>query len=156
MTNFRSTFLAASVGLLTVACGGSIGTVTVDTTNMKISVDSTFTASVPNGSPTGFDLDIKDVGTADIPNLNILFNDGDRFLDKYTVGSAGSCKVDTSLPGLSCGKLAHGADLKFTVTATPKSAGSFVFKFQVAENKQILKQADNNIYVYSWTQTVTS
>jgi hypothetical protein len=139
-----------------VACGGTIGTVTVDTTNMKISVNSTFTTTVPVGSPTSFDMDIKDVGTDDIPNLSIIFDDGDRFMDKYTVQSAGSCKVDKSLPGLACGKLAHGADLVFTITAQPNVAGSYVFKFHVANAKQPLNQSDNNQYVYSWAQTVTA
>jgi hypothetical protein len=122
---------------------------------MMISVDSTFTQSVPVGSPTGFDIDIKDVGAADIPNLNILFDTPDLFLDKYTVQNAAPCKVDKSLPGIACGKLAVGADLKFTLTAQPKSAGSFVFKFHVADNKQLLNQSDGSLYVYSWTQTVT-
>jgi hypothetical protein len=139
-----------------VACGGSVGTVTVDTSKMKISIASTFTGSVPVGSPTDFNMDITDVGTVDIPNLSILFDTPDRFLDKYTVKSAGPCKVDTGLPGLACGKLAHGAELKFTITAQPKGAGSFVFKFHVANNKAPLNEADNNLYVYSWTQTVTA
>lgn len=157
MSISRSTFFAVAVGLLMVACGGSIGTVkTVDTTNMKISVDSTFIKSVQVGTDTDFDVTIKDVGTDDIPNLSVLFDGGDRFMDKYAVKSAGSCKVDKGLPGLACGKLAHGSELKITITAQPSAAGDFVFKFHVANNKQILNQADDNEYVYSWTQTVTS
>jgi len=152
----RSAFVAVAVGGLMVACGGTIGTVTVDTTNMLISVTSTFTPSVPVGTPTTFNMDIKAVGTVDIPNLSILFDDGDHFMDKYTVQSAGACKVDKSLPGLACGKLAHGADLVFIITAKPTTAGSYVFKFHVANAKQPLNEADNNEYEYSWTQTVTA
>lgn len=142
-----------------VGCGGSVGTAApspVDTSKMMVSLDSTFTRSVPVGSPTDFDIDVKDVGTVDIPNLTVIFDDGDRFMDLYTVKSAGTCKVDKALPGLACGKVATGADFKVTVTAQPSKAGSFVFKFHLANNKQRLHQSDDNEYVYSWTQTVTS
>jgi len=155
----RSILIAAAVGLFTVACGGSVGTVApspVDTSKMMVSIDSTFTRSVPVGSPTDFEIDVKDVGTVDIPSLTIIFDDGDRFMDNYTVKSAGTCKVDKALPGLACGKVATGADLKVTVTAQPSKAGSFVFKFHLANNKQRLHQSDDNEYVYSWTQTVTA
>jgi hypothetical protein len=145
------------MGLLMVACGGSSGTTAVvDTSKMMVSFESTFIKSVQVGNPTDFNLDVKDVGTVDIPNLDLLFDDGDRFLDKYTVTSAGSCKVDKGLPGLACGKLAHGAELKFVVTAQPKSAGDFVLKFHIANNKTRLHEADDNEYEYSWSQTVTS
>jgi len=96
------------------------------------------------------------VGAVDIPNLTVIFDDGDRFMDNYTVQSAGACKVDKGLPGLTCGKVATGADLKVTITAQPSKAGSFVFKFHLANNKQRLHQSDDNEYVYSWTQTVTA
>jgi hypothetical protein len=172
----RSTYLAVAVGLLMVGCGGSAGTATatspspgsspvpsptptpspVDTKDMKISVDSTFVRSVPVGSSTDFDLDIQDVGTADIPNLDLLFDAGDRFMDKYTIESAGSCAVDTSLPGLACGKVTQGSHLTFTIKATPQAAGSYVFKFHVDQYKTPLFQTDGTQYVYYWTQTVTS
>jgi len=60
---------------------------------MKIQIDSTFIKSVPVGQSTGFDLDIQDVGTVDIPDLYLIFDAGDRFMDKYTIQSAGSCAV---------------------------------------------------------------
>lgn len=154
--------MAAALGLLAVACGGSVGTVStpspspVDTSKMMVSLDSTFTRSVPVGAPTNFDIDVKDVGSVDIPNLTVIFDDGDRFMDNYTVSAAGPCKVDKGLPGLSCGKVATGADFKVTITAQPSKAGSFVFKFHLANDKQRLHQSDDNEYVYSWTQTVTS
>jgi hypothetical protein len=153
----RSILLAVAAGLLAVACGGSVGTpAAVDTTNMKIAVDSTYIKTVQVGSHSKFDINVKDVGKDDIPNLSILFDSGDRFMDKYTVESAGSCKVDKGLPGLACGKLVHGGELKLTMTAQPKTAGDFVFKFHVGNNKTPLNQDDDNEYVYSWTQTVTS
>jgi hypothetical protein len=142
-----------------VACGGSVGTATpspVDTSKMMVSTESQFTGSVPVGSPTDFNIDVKDVGTVDIPNLTIIFDDGDRFMDNYAIKSAGTCKVDKGLPGLACGKVAAGADFKFTLTAQPSKAGSFVFKFHLANDKKRLHQSDDNEYVYSWTQTVTS
>jgi hypothetical protein len=159
MSTSRSCLAAVAAGFLLVACGGSVGTVapaTVDTSKMMVSLDSTFTRSVPVGSPTSFDIDVKDVGAVDIPNLTVIFDDGDRFMDNYTVQSAGACKVDKGLPGLTCGKVATGADLKVTITAQPSKAGSFVFKFHLANNKQRLHQSDDNEYVYSWTQTVTA
>ena len=123
---------------------------------MKISIDSTFIKTVKVGSSTDFDVDIQDVGSDDIPYLTLLFDSGDRFLDTYTIASAGPCNLDTGIAGLACGKLAVGAHLKFTITATPKKAGSYVFKFHVTDYKQILDEVDGNQYVYSWTQTVTS
>lgn len=159
MNTTKSILMSAAVGLLLVGCGGSVGTAApspVDTSKMMVSLDSTFTRSVPVSSPTDFDIDVKDVGTVDIPNLTVIFDDGDRFMDLYTVKSAGTCKVDKALPGLACGKVATGADFKVTVTAQPSKAGSFVFKFHLANNKQRLHQSDDNEYVYSWTQTVTS
>jgi hypothetical protein len=153
----KPTFLALALGLLAVSCGGSVGTpVAVDTTNMKISVDSTYITSVQVGSHTKFDITIKDVGTADIPNLSILFDSGDRFMDKYTIEATSSCQVDKGLPGLKCGKLAHNTEVKVTITAQPKTTGSYVFKFHVGNNKTPLNQDDDNQYVYSWTQSVTA
>jgi len=159
MNTTRSILVAAAAGLLMVACGGSVGTVAsspVDTSHMMVSIQSTFTRNVPVGSPTNFDIDVKDVGTVDIPNLTIIFDDGDRFMNNYTIQSAGTCKVDKALPGLACGKVASGADFKVTITAQPSKAGSFVFKFHLADDKQRLHQSDDNEYVYSWTQTVTT
>jgi len=123
---------------------------------MKISINSTFIQSVPVAVSTTFDIDIVDVGTVDIPNLDLIFDAGDLFLDKYTLESAGSCQLDTSLPGLACGKVATGTHLTFTIKATPKVAGSYVFKFHVDQYKTALYEADGTQYVYSWTQTVTA
>jgi hypothetical protein len=123
---------------------------------MLVTVDSTFIKSVAVGSSTNFDLDIKDVGTVDIPNLDLIFDAGDLFLDKYTIQSAGPCQVDTNLPGLVCGKVATGTHLTFTMKATPNIAGSYVFKFHVDQYKTPLYEADGTQYVYSWTQTVTT
>ena len=157
MNILKPTFLALTLGLLTIACGGSVGTpAAVDTTNMKITVDSTYIKSVQVGSHTKFDIDITDVGSDDIPNLSILFDSGDKFMDKYTIEAAGSCQIDKSLPGLACGKLGHGAQLKLSITAQPKTAGDYVFKFHVGNKKTPLNQDDDNLYVYSWTQTVTA
>lgn len=163
MRTLRSNLAAAAVGLLVLACGGgktaSPATVTpspTDTANMKISIDSTFIKSVPVGVSTDFDLDIQDVGSVDIPNLSLVFDDGDRFMDKYTIENAGSCSVDSNLPGLACGKLTKGNHLKFTIKGKPKAAGNYVFKFHVDQYKTPLYEADNTEYVYSWTQTVTS
>jgi hypothetical protein len=164
----RSFLAAIAFGLLVVACGSSPGTATapsptpaqlptpskVDTKNMKISISSTFIQSVPVHQSTGFDLDIQDVGTADIPNLYLVFDAGDRFMDKYTIQSAGSCRVDPVVTGLACGKLAAGTHLKFTINATPQATGSFVFKFHVDQYKTPLYEADGTQYVYSWTQSV--
>jgi hypothetical protein len=123
---------------------------------MLISVDSTFTDNVPVSVSTTFDLDIQDVGTADIPNLDLAFNAGDLFMDKYKIESADPCRIDTNLPGLACGLLSQGAHLKFTIKATPKVAGSFVFKFHIDQYKTPLYETNGTQYVYSWTQTVTS
>jgi hypothetical protein len=170
MSTSRSFFAAVAAGFLLVACGGgSSGTASVptpspsiptpaptDTKNMKIQIDSTFIKSVPVGQSTGFDLDIQDVGTVDIPDLYLIFDAGDRFMDKYTIQSAGSCRLDTNVTGLACGKLVAGTHLKFTINATPKSTGDFVFKFHVDEYKTPLYEANGTQYVYSWTQTVTT
>jgi hypothetical protein len=170
LTAPRSTLVAIACTFLLVACGGSVSKAPVaspiptpsptpspvDTAKMKIAIDSTFIKTVKVGSSTDFDLDIQDVGTDDIPYLTLLFDTGDRFLDVYTISAAGTCKVDTQIAGLACGKLAVGAHLKFTISGTPKTAGSYVFKFHVTDYKQILDEADGNQYVYSWTQTVTS
>jgi hypothetical protein len=158
VTIAKATLAAAAVALLTLACGGSVGTVTttkVDTTKMKISVESTYHKAAQVGTPSNFNLTIKDVGTVDIPTLNVLFDEGDRFLDKYAVQSSGSCKVDKGLPGLSCGKLAKGAGLTFTLTAQPSKAGSYTFKFHIANAKTPLNEADDIEYVYSWAQTIS-
>jgi hypothetical protein len=170
LSTSRSFLAAIAAGFLLVACGGgSSGTASVqtpsppiptpaptDSKNMKIQIDSTFIRSVRVGQSTGFDLDIQDVGTVDIPDLYLIFDAGDRFMDKYTIQSAGSCRLDTNVTGLACGKLATGTHLKFTIKATPKSTGDFVFKFHVDEYKTPLYEADGTQYVYSWTQTVTT
>jgi hypothetical protein len=157
-----------AVGFLVAACGSSPAAVVptpspplpspspTDTKSMKISIASTFIASVPAGVSTNFDLDIQDVGTVDIPNLYLIFDAGDLFMDKYTLESAGPCRVDAAIAGaLACGPLAQGAHLKFTIKGTPKNQGNFVFKFHVNQYKTHLYEADGTQYVYSWTQSVT-
>jgi hypothetical protein len=159
---------AIAVGLLVAACGSSPAAVVptpspplpspspTDTKNMKISIASTFIASVPVAVSTSFDLDIQDVGTIDIPNLYLIFDAGDLFMDKYTLESAGPCRVDAAISGaLACGPLAKGAHLKFSIKGTPKNMGNFVFKFHVNQYKTHLYEADGTQYVYSWTQSVT-
>ena len=123
---------------------------------MKIAVDSTYHKTPKVGTQTTFDMDIQNVGTVDIPNLDLAFNLGDRFLDNYHVESAGPCQLDTNVPGLACGLLTQGAHLTFTIKATPKTAGSFVFKFTVNQYKTILAQSDGDQYDYTWTQTISS
>ena len=166
----KSLLAAIAVGVL-VACGGSGGTANAPkpspspalptpsptaTTNMKISIDSSFIKSVPVAVSTGFDLDIADVGTVDIPNLYLVFDAGDKFMDKYTIESAGPCRVDAAIAGsLACGQVVKGTHLKFTINGKPKVQGSFVFKFHVDQYKTPLYEADGTQYVYSWTQTVT-
>jgi hypothetical protein len=165
----KSILAAIAVGLLAVACGSSPAAVVPTpspplpspsptvTKNMQISIASTFVASVPVAVSTTFDLDIQDVGTVDIPNLYVIFDAGDLFMDKYTIESAGPCRVDAAINGaLACGLLAKGAHLKFTINGTPKNMGSFVFKFHVNQYKTHLYEADGTQYVYSWTQTVTT
>jgi hypothetical protein len=170
-----TTLLAVAFTLLLVGCGGTVAQTPpastptpiptpipsptpspVDVSKMIISIDSTFIKTVAVGTSTDFNLDIQDVGTVDIPYLSILFNSGDRFLDIYTITSSSPCTIDTNISGLACGKLALGTHLTLTITAKPKTAGSYVFKFSVTNYKQILKEADGNQYVYSWTQTVSS
>jgi hypothetical protein len=123
---------------------------------MKIAVDSTYHKTPKVGNQTTFDMDIQDVGTVDIPNLYLAFNLADRFLDSYSVDSAGPCQLDSTIPGLACGRLAQGAHLTFTIKATPKAAGSFVFRFTVNQYKTILSQSDGEQYDYTWTQTIST
>lgn len=141
--------------LLAPGCGDS-GGATGDDTSMAISDDSSYASTVTVGRITTFDFTIKDVGTVDIPSLGIMFDDGDHFLDDYTVIKAGPCKVDKGLPGLTCGLLAQGKELKFSMTAQPRNAGNFTFKYHIANGGLYLNEADGKGYTYSWTQTILS
>jgi hypothetical protein len=123
---------------------------------MAISFDSASHKAAIVGLLSEFDVTIGNVGKADIPNLGIMFDDGDRFLDHYTVVTSGSCTVDKSLPGLACGLLAQGKELKFTMTAQPRDAGNFTFKFHVANGGVYINEGDGKGYTYSWTQTILS
>ena len=108
------------------------------------------------GAASDFDFTVKNVGTTRITNLTILFDEGDRFLDHYTVISAGPCAVVKSLPGLACGSLAPGSDVQFTMTAQPRDAGNFTFKFHIGDTRLPLKEANGQGYVYSWMQTIVN
>ncbi|HXC77861.1 MAG TPA: hypothetical protein VNU19_12495 [Candidatus Acidoferrum sp.] len=165
----KSIVAAIAVGLLVNACGSSPAAVVptpspalpspspTDTKNMVIAIASTFVQTVPVAVSTNFDLDIEDVGTVDIPNLYLTFDAGDLFMAKYTIESAGPCRVDAAVTGaLACGRLAKGAHLVFTIKGTPKNTGTFVIKFHVNQYKTHLYEADGTQYVYSWTQTVTA
>jgi hypothetical protein len=147
--------LAALTLVALIGCGDGGGT-TVGDTSMAISDDSSFHATVSVGRITDFDFTIKDVGTVDIPSLDIMFDGGDKFLDHYTVIKAGPCKVDKDLPGLACGLLAQGKELKFNMTAQPRTAGNFTFKYHIANDGRYLNEADGKGYTYSWTQTILS
>ena len=121
-----------------------------------ISIDSHYSPTATVGAPSDFDFTVKDVGTTHITNLTILFDDGDHFLDHYTVLTSGPCTVEKSLPGLACGPLAPGSEVTFTMTAQPRDAGSFTFKFHVGDTGLYLDEANGQGYIYSWTQTITS
>jgi hypothetical protein len=145
-------------GLLVVGCGdsgaGNPATGGGETPTMAIAVDSASHAKVFVGKLTDFDLSIKNVGTVDIPNLTVLFDDGDKFLDDYTVVASGSCAVNKDLPGLSCGPLSKGAELTFTMTAQPRKAGNFTFKFHIGNGGRYLNEADGKGYTYNWQQVI--
>jgi membrane associated rhomboid family serine protease len=119
-----------------------------------ISIDAPYSPTATVGAPSDFDFTVKNVGTTQITNLTILFDDGDHFLDHYTVLRSGPCTVEKSLPGLACGPLAPGSEVKFTMTARPRDAGSFTFKFHVGDNSLYLDEANGERYTYSWTQTI--
>lgn len=121
-----------------------------------VSVDGHYSATATVGATSDFDFTVKNVGTTHIANLTILFDDGDRFLDHYTVLTSGPCTVEKSLPGLACGPLAPGSEVQFTMTAQARDAGNFTFKFHVGDNSLYLDQADGHSYFYSWTQTIVS
>jgi hypothetical protein len=150
----RSALLTCILFAAIVGCGDSGGASGGDNSNMAISFDSASHKTVIVGQLTDFDLTIDNVGKADIPKLGIMFDDGDRFLDHYTVVSSGSCAVDKALPGLSCGALTQGKELKFTMTAQPRSAGNFTFKFHIANGGLYLNEADGKGYTYNWQQTI--
>jgi hypothetical protein len=64
--------------------------------------------------------------------------------------------VEKSLPGLACGPLAPGSEVQFTMTAQPRDAGNFTFKFHIGDNSLYLKEANGEEYSYSITQTIVS
>lgn len=140
---------------LVSACGDS-GSPSGGTnnSNMAISEDSSYNAHVLAGSVYTTDLDIKNTGKADIPKLDIMFDSGDKFLDHNVIVKSDPCTVDKSLPGLACGDLAVGGELKFTITYQPKDAGNFKYEFEVANDGRYLPEADGKDYSYSWTQAV--
>jgi hypothetical protein len=121
---------------------------------MAISVDSSYDAHVLAGSVYTIDVDIKNTGQADIPKLDIMLDIGDKFLDHNVIVKSDPCTVDKSLPGLACGDLAVGADLKLTITYQPKDAGNFKYQFEVANGGLYLPESDGKEYTYSWTQAV--
>jgi membrane associated rhomboid family serine protease len=121
-----------------------------------ISIDDRFSPTATVGATSDFDFTVKNVGTTNITNLTILFDDGDRFLDHYTVLTSGPCTVEKSLPGLACGPLAPGSELQFVMTARPRDAGNFTFKFHVGDNRLQLDEAGGEGYTYNWTQTIAS
>ena len=121
-----------------------------------ISIDSQYSPTATVGAPSDFHFTVKNVGTTHITNLTILFDEGDRFLDHYTVLTSGPCAVEKSLPGLACGPLAPGSEVTFTMKAQARDAGNFTFKFHVGDNGLYLEQANGERYVYSWTQTIVS
>jgi hypothetical protein len=140
-------------GLLTAdSCSGA--SPATNNSVMAISEESSYDAHVLAGSVYTTDLDIKNTGQADIPKLDIMFDSGDKFLDHNVIVKSDPCTVDKSLPGLVCGDLAVGAELKLTITYQPKDAGNFKYQFEVANGGLYLPESDGKDYVYSWTQAV--
>jgi len=121
-----------------------------------ISFDGQYSPTATVGATSDFPFTVKNVGSTRIANLTILFDDGDHFLDHYTVVTSGPCTVEKSLPGLACGPLAPGSDVKVTITAKPRDAGTFTFKFHVGDNGLQLREANGGVYTYGWTQTIVS
>ena len=128
----------------------------VSGSSTAISLDGQYLGTATVGTPSNFDFTVRNVGTAQISNLTILFDDGDRFLDHYTVLTSGPCTVEKSLPGLACGPLAHGSELKFTMTAQPRDAGHFTFTFHIGDSSLRLAEANGRVYQYSWMQMIAS
>jgi len=151
-----------SVGLALVVAGAAVALIFAGLhvqseigASKAISVDGGYSPTAIVGTLSDFDFTVDNVGTTRIANLTILFDGGDRFLDHYTVVASGPCTVEKSLPGLACGPLAPGSEVKFKMTAQPRDAGTFTFKFHVGDSLLYLEEANGGRYVYSWTQTIT-
>src|SRR2546421_94289 len=97
--------------------------------NMAISEDSPYNAHVLARPVYTPDMEIKNLGKVDIPKVEIMFDGGDKFVYHNVVVKSDACTVDKNLPGLQCGDLAIGPDLKFSITYQPKDAGNFKFFF---------------------------
>jgi membrane associated rhomboid family serine protease len=121
-----------------------------------ISIEARYSQTATVHAPSTFEITVANAGTTQITNVTILFDDGDHFLDHYTVLTSGRCTVQKSLPGLACGPLAPGSLVSFTMTAQARDAGTFTFKFHVGDNRLYLDEADGVGYIYSWPQTITS
>jgi len=141
---------------LVSACGDTSSSSAGNNSNMAISEDSSYNAHVLVGSVYTTDIDIKNTGTADIPKLDIMFDGGDKFLDHNVIVKSDPCTVDKSLPGLACGALAVGGELKFTITYQPKDAGNFNFEAAAAdqEGSDLLYPEQDG--VLTWSEVVTA
>jgi hypothetical protein len=153
----RHTLVIAAIcaAALVSACGDSGGG-SPGSTDMAISEDSTYNAHVLVGQIYTTDFDVKNVGKVDIPKLEVMFDATDKFLDHNVIVKSAPCTIDKSLPGLVCGKLALGAELKFSITYQPKDAGNFKFIYRIANDGLYLPEADGTTYDYSWTVAVLS
>ncbi len=120
----------------------------------SVSVTGLHRPTATVGATIDFEFTVTNTGTSRIENLTILMDEGDRFLDHYTVVSSGPCTVEKSLPGLACGPLAPGAVLTFTLTAQPRDAGQFTFKFHVGDGDVYLPESGGKFFSYGWTQTI--
>lgn len=146
--------IGVAVLALVSACGEGGGSPAGSVSNMQISEDSSYNAHVLAGSIYTIDFDIKNVGQADIPKLDIMLDSGDKFLDHNVIVKSDPCTVEKSLPGLACGDLAVAAELKFSMTYQPKDAGNFKYEYEIANDGLYLPESDGKDYTYSWTQTV--
>lgn len=144
---------AICAAALVCACSDS-GAGSSGSTGMAISEDSSYNAHVLVGQIYTTDFDIKNVGKVDIPKLDIMFDATDKFLDHNVIVKSAPCTIDKSLPGLACGKLALGAELKFSITFQPKDAGNFKFIYRIANDGLYLAEANGTTYDYSWTVAV--
>jgi hypothetical protein len=146
--------LVITIGGLLTGCGDSGSSSAGSTSSMEISVDTAHDGRVLAGSVYTIDVDVKNVGQSDIPKLDLMFDSGDKFLDHNVIVKSDPCTIDKSLPGLACGDLPVGGDLKFTLTYQPKDAGNFKYVFEVGNAGRYLPESDGKYYSYSWTQAV--
>jgi hypothetical protein len=123
---------------------------------LTATVDVTATTETTVGGSAFMTVAVTNTGPA-IPDLGLVFFNGDLWYARHAITDAGGCTIDPFNKAFDCGDLAAGATTKFAIVGVAKDAGNFQYELALKELDQPFDFVNNHadgIDVKTWSEQI--